>query len=400
VSSRKTVARIVGIVIVGVAILTGLITLWQTNVHPRTDDATVRANLIGMAPEVSGPIMKLYVKDNQYVKQGDPLYDIDPRPYEYALEKAFSDQRTLEEKIRNEERVIAGEQSAVVASQAGVATSEANVHSADAAVNAAEAAVKNAQAGVARAEAEYKFATDTLHRVEPLLQKQFVTVDDIDRAQTRQVTAQEAVNQARAQLALSQAQLQSALAQRNQSHSGLAQSNAQLQRSSHDVTLIEPLTAQRGAMAAAVRNAQYNLDHCKVVAPFDARVTDMNISEGEYAHEGQRVFTLIDVRTWWVIANYRESQLKYIRPGMPADVYVMTKPSQRFQGVVDSVTYGVFPEDGGVALGLPQVQRTLNWVHLATRVPVRVRVENPVQDLYRIGESAVVIVRGEQSAAR
>jgi multidrug efflux system membrane fusion protein len=112
------------------------------------------------------------------------------------------------------------------------------------------------------------------------------------------------------------------------------------------------------------------------------------------------VFTLIDVRTWWVIANYRESQLKYIRPGMPADVYVMTKPTQRFQGVVDSVTYGVFPEDGGVALGLPQVQRTLNWVHLATRFPVRVRVENPVQDLYRIGESAVVIIRGEQSAAR
>jgi multidrug efflux system membrane fusion protein len=400
VSSRKKIARIVGLFIVGAAILTGLITLWQTNVNPRTDDANVRANLIGMAPEVSGPIINLYVKDNQYVKEGDPLYQIDPRPYEYALEKALSDQRTLEEKIRNEERVIAGEQSAVAASQAGVATSEANVHSAEASVNAAEAAVKNARAGVARAEAEYKFATDTLQRVEPLLQKQFVTVDDVDRAQTRQATAQEAVNQARAQLALSQAQLQSALAQRNQSHSGLAQSTAQLQRSAHNVTLIEPLTAQRGAVAAAVRNAKYNLDHCRVVAPFDARVTDMNISEGEYAHVGQRVFTLIDVRTWWVIANYRESQLKYIRPGMPADVYVMTKPTQRFQGVVDSVTYGVFPEDGGVALGLPQVQRTLNWVHLATRFPVRVRVENPVQDLYRIGESAVVIIRGEQSAAR
>lgn len=149
-SSRKKIARIVGLFIVGAAILTGLITLWQTNVNPRTDDANVRANLIGMAPEVSGPIIKLYVEDNQYVKEGDPLYEIDPRPYEYALEKALSDQRTLEEKIRNEERIIAGEQSAVAASQAGVATSEANVHSAEASVNAAEAAVKNARAGVAR----------------------------------------------------------------------------------------------------------------------------------------------------------------------------------------------------------------------------------------------------------
>jgi multidrug efflux system membrane fusion protein len=133
------------------------------------------------------------------------------------------------------------------------------------------------------------------------------------------------------------------------------------------------------------------------VAPFDARVTSLNISEGAYAHAGQQIFTLIDVRTWWVIGNYRESQLNHIRPGMPADVYVMSKPTVRLMGKVDSLGFGVVPEGstGAAPGGLPSIERSLNWVHLATRFPVRVRVEAPVPDLFRIGESATVTVRGE-----
>lgn len=398
--SRRRLGRIVGVLIVLAAVATGSVTLWMTNVNPRTDDASVRANLIGMSPEVSGPIIKLYVRDNQYVKKGDLLYEIDPRPFEYALEKALGDQVTLEKKIEDEARIIAGQRSAVLASQAATLTSEASVNSAAAAVEAAKAGVTNAQAGLARAQAENQFAIDNLHRIEPLLAKQFVTVDDIDRARTREAMTGEAVRQAQAQLALSKARLQSALAQENQSHSGLAQSNAQYQRSIHDVTTLEPLTAQREAMDAAVKNAEYNLSRCKVVAPFDARVTDMDISEGEYAHAGQRVFTLIDVRTWWVIGDYRESQLKYIRPGMIADVYVMSMPNVRFQGVVESTSYGVYPEEAGTAQGLPNVPRSLNWVHLATRFPVRVRVQNPPPELFRMGETAVVIVRGDKGQAQ
>ena len=393
---RRRLGRLVGIAIVVGAVSTGLITLWSTNVNPRTDDASVRANLIGIAPEVSGPITKLYVRDNQYVKKGDPLYEIDSRPYEYALEKALGDQAALEKKIEDEERIIAGQRSAVAASQAATLTSEASVNSAAAAVEAAQAEVTNAKAGLARAEAEHRFASDNLHRLEPLLAQQFVTVDDVDRARTREQITAEAVQQAEAQLRLAQARLESALAQEKQSHSGLAQSHAQYERSIHDVTTLEPLTAQRKAFAAAVRTAEYNLSRCKVVAPFDARVTDMNISEGEYAHAGQRVFTLIDVRTWWVIGDYRESQLKYIQPGMDADIYVMSKPNVRFEGVVESTSYGVYPEEAGTAQGLPNVPRALNWVHLATRFPVRVRVKNPPPELFRMGETAVVIIRGDK----
>ena len=109
------------------------------------------------------------------------------------------------------------------------------------------------------------------------------------------------------------------------------------------------------------------------------------------------MFTLIDARTWWAIGNFREGELKRIGPGMKADVYVMSRPNLRFAGVVDSVGFGVTPDPdviGHLQPGLPDVQRTLNWVHLATRYPVRIRVENPPPDLFRISESAVVKIRG------
>ncbi|MBV8069040.1 MAG: biotin/lipoyl-binding protein, partial [Acidobacteriaceae bacterium] len=103
---RKLTARAIGIGIVTAALITGLLVWWETNAYPRTDDSWITANLIGIAPEVNGPIQRLYVRDNQFVKAGDLLYQIDPRPYEYALERARSEQVTLEKQILNEERVI------------------------------------------------------------------------------------------------------------------------------------------------------------------------------------------------------------------------------------------------------------------------------------------------------
>ena len=122
-----------------------------------------------------------------------------------------------------------------------------------------------------------------------------------------------------------------------------------------------------------------------------------SLSEGAYAHVGEQMFTLIDARTWWAVANFREGQLQHITPGMRADVYVMSQPDVRFSGVVESIGFGVTPDAdvvGRLQPGLPDVQRTLNWVHLASRYPVRVRVENPPLDLFRVSESAAVLIRG------
>lgn len=387
-------ARWIGACIVIAAVLIALLTFWQTNVHPRTDDAWVFANLIGIAPEVEGPVTKLYVQDNQHVQAGQVLFEIESEPYEYALQRALSEQQTLEKQIYNENRVIAGQQAAIEAARATVFTSVAHVSSAEASIDSARANVARAQAMLTSSQAEFRLATDTLHRLEPLLAQQFVTVDEVDRARTRAQTAEQSVEEAQSQLKMSRAQLESALAQKNQAGAGLQQSNAQLAQSQRSVTTVLPLESQREAREAAVRQARYNLSRCRVVAPFDARVTDLTISEGAYAHVGQRVFTLIDIRHWWVVGNFRESQLKYITPGMRADVYVMSKPDERFAGRVDSIGYGVTPQETTLSGALPSVQRSLAWVHLATRFPVRILVENPRPDLFRVGESGYIILRG------
>ena len=395
---QRVLSRRISVAIAVAAALLGLLALYRANHYPRTDDAEVFANFIGIAPQVDGPIVRLNVRDNQFVRKGDLLFEIDERPYQYALERAVSEQAALEGQITDEQRRIAALVSAVSVSQAGIHSSLSDVNRWAAAVDQARADVSNAEQGVNRAKAEWTYASNNLHRLEPLLTRQFVTVDQVDRARTSEIAEGEALKQAESQLRLSQAGLQSALAQSERSQSVVDESKAYHEQAQHAVTTLDPLTNQRGARASAVETSRYNLGNCRVYAPFDALVTNLNLSEGAYAHVGQQVFTLIDARTWWAIGNFREGELQHIVPGMRADVYVLSKPSLRFTGVVDSVGFGVTPDPdvfGRLEPGLPDAQRTLNWVHLASRYPVRVRVQNPSPELFRVGESAVVTIRGD-----
>ena len=395
--TEKQLSRWISLGVLLTAIVLGLTVLYHGNHSPRTDDAEVFANFIGIAPQVEGPIIRLNVQDNQFVKKGDLLFEIDERPYQYALERTASEQATLEGQIVDERRKIAALVSAVSVSQAGIHTAQADVTRSTAAIEQARADVAHAEQGVGRAKAEWTYANNNLHRLEPLLSKQFVTEDQVDHARSLEIAQAEAVKQAESQLLLSQAALKSALAQYERSGAGLDESKAQHEQTRHAVTTLEPLINQRGARTAAIKDARYNLDNCRVYAPFDALVTNLTISEGAYVHVGQEVFTLIDSRVWWAIGNFREGQLSHIKPGMRADVYVMSKPNIRFPGVVDSIGFGVTPDPdviGKLEKGLPDVQRTLNWVHLASRYPVRIRVQNPNPELFRVGESAVVTIRG------
>ncbi|HVP00285.1 MAG TPA: HlyD family efflux transporter periplasmic adaptor subunit [Bryobacteraceae bacterium] len=395
--TRILVGRILSALIVTGAIASGLVVVYHANYYPRTDDTEVLANFIGIAPQVEGPLVRLNVQDNQFVKKGDLLFEIDERPYRYTLERAISEQATLEGQISDERRRIAALVSAVSVAEANIHSTEADVSRWAAAVDQARADVAAAEQAVSRARAEWMYASNNLHRVEPLLIKQFVTVDQVDRARTSEIAQAQLLKQAESQLLQAQAALQSTLAQEQRSKAVLTQSKAQHEQSENAVTTLEPLINQRGAKASAIETARYNLNNCRVYAPFDARITNLTISEGAYARVGEQMFTLIDARTWWAVANFRESQLERIAPGMRADVYVLSKPNVRFSGVVDSIGFGVTPDAdvvGRFGQGLPDVQRTLNWVRLASRYPVRVRIENPLPDLFRVSESAVVVIRG------
>lgn len=396
------IGRSISIGIIILTLMVALLVVRQVNANPRTDDAEVFANFIGMAPLVNGPVTQLYISDNELVKAGDPLFEIDPRPYAYALARARSDQRSLEGQIGDERRIIAGKSSAVDVAKSNVLGAEASLAHAGAAVEQAKADVANARAAVERSNAELEYASNNLHRIEPLLARQFVTVDQVDQARTLQVSRSQAANQAKSQLDLSQASLLAAEAQYKQAQAVLEQSHQQVQEASHNVTTLQPLEWQLPGRKATIDTAEYNLENCRVVAPFEARVTNLTISQGAYATAGQQIFTLIDNRIWWVIANFRETQLRHIERGMLADVYVMSRPSVRYKGVVDSVGFGVTPDSDLVGRlsgpGLPDVQRTLNWVHLASRFPVRIRIEAGRSEDFRLGESAVVIIRGRASA--
>jgi multidrug efflux system membrane fusion protein len=378
--------------------MVGLIAVYLvTTRHPQTDDAEVFANYIGIAPVVEGPILHLNVADNQRVKQGDLLFEIDDRPYKYAVDRAVSDQAALEGEIVDEQRRIGAEMHAVTASGAATRSASASVDRAQASIREAEADVTRSEAALDRAKTEWAYAENNLHRVEPLLTKQYVTVDQVDQARTTERASAQSVHEAESQLALNRAHLNSMLAALAEAQASAEQSTAQLHQSQSSVLTLDPYVAQRQGRTAAIANAEYNYNECRVYAPFDARVTSLVISQGAYAHVGQEIFTLIDTRTWWVLANFRETQLKHIRPGMTADVYVMSDPELRLTGVVESTGYGVIPDPsilGRITSGLPDVQRTLSWVHLASRYPVRIRIQSPPSDVIRLGESAVVVIRG------
>jgi multidrug efflux system membrane fusion protein len=365
--------------------------------RPQTDDAEIFANYIGIAPVVEGPILHLNVSDNQRVEQGDLLFEIDDRPYKYAVDRAVSDQASLEGEIVDEQRRIGAEVHAVTASGAATRSATANVDRAQASIREAEADVTRTEAALDRAKTEWAYAQNNLHRVEPLLAKQYVTVDQVDQARTTERASAQSVHEAESQLALNRAHLNTMLAAFAQAQASAEQSTAQLHQSQSSVLSIDPYVAQRQGRAAAIANAEYNYNQCRIYAPFDARVTSLVISQGAYAHVGQEIFTLVDTRVWWVVANFRETQLKYVQTGMAADVYVMSDPGLRFDGVVESTGYGVIPDPsilGRITSGLPDVQRTLSWVHLASRYPVRIRILSPPSDAIRLGESAVVVIRG------
>ena len=393
IANQRRIGRWVLGGVVTAAALALMLVLYMVNTSPRTDDASVWANYIEIAPEVSGRLVELPVKDNSFVKKGDLLFVIDPRPYEYALQQALADQQALEEQIIDERRRIAAQNSAVQAAGAAVSTSKTGIQTAGSNIDAARAAVTRAQAAVTAAEAQLKLETNNYHRIEPLLQKQYVTVEQVDQANTAVHVAQGNYDEAQAALVQAQAQLRQSMLRHEEANSQAIESQAKLGQAVHAIDRVETLESQRPARAARVDSARLDLERTRVVAPFDAYVTSLNISVGAYAHPGTPLFTLIDTRAWYVIANYRESKLRNIPIGAHVDVYLMGHPNRRFNGRVESVGFGVFPEDGKLASGLPNIERTLNWVHLSARFPVRVRIEDPDPLLFRVGATAVTVVR-------
>src|ERR1700761_2196560 len=265
---RKRWGRRIRIAVIAASALALLLVILETDHHPRTDDASVRANYIQIAPDVGGRVMQLPVKDNAYVKKGDLLFVIDPRPYEYALQQALADQASLEEQIIDLRRKIAAQMSAEDAARASLQSSRTGIQTAASNIALAGAAVHRAQAAASAAEAQLKYAIDDRDRIEPLLRKKYVTVDQVDQANTAVRVAQGNFDEAQAALAQAQAGYTESGLRRDQANAAVHASAAQFAEAGHAVNRIETLLAERPAKAAKVLTARLDLEYCRVVAPF------------------------------------------------------------------------------------------------------------------------------------
>ena len=234
-----------------------------------------------------------------------------------------------------------------------------------------------------------------------------MTEDKVEEARTRRLSAAMAAEQARTSVLAADAALEEARAKKGAAVATLAATRAQhlaaeaaLQQSRSEraraedaVGQVANTNARVAAAEAAVHAAELDLEYTRVRAPFGGRVVNLNISIGAFARSGVDVFTLVDTGTWYVMANFRETQLRHIPAGAPVDLYLQSQPGRHFRGTVVGLGWAVLPENGTSVNGLPRVERSLDWIRLAARFPVRIKVEEP-DESFRIGASAVATVHG------
>ncbi len=421
--ARGARAKVVAGRVLGVLIVAGAIGLgawvWRVSyVEPRTDDANVRANVVGIAPHVSGPLVELHVADNQPVKPGDLLFVIDARPYQTRLERARAELSLTAKEVQAQQSAVAAAVSEISRRQADLAAAEATLLQSetgpvvlDAEIARLEAELAAAQAASARLGADLSYAEDYLRRVEPLLALEFVTADRVEEARAKRRALAAAVSEAERKERAASAAIAESRERRRAAVSAVSAARAKeraarvaVDQGRHDAERARDLLAQVGdvnarleAAKAAVAAAELDVAYCRVAAPFEGYVTNLNIAVGEYARQGQQVFALVDNRSWYVMANFRETYLGSIRPGMPAEVYLVSYPGRRFRGVVQGIGWAIHQEDGATVGGLPAVKQTLNWVRLANRIPVRILLEerDPARP-FRMGATAVVTIRGAE----
>ncbi len=322
--SRTTWARLSLLVVLlaGVAAATGYWYLTRDEVT--TDDAYTDGQSVTVAPQVAGTVVALDVTDNQRVKAGDVLIEIDPRPYIAARDQAAANLRVAEAQRDNARLRL---ETARIEYPARLATAQAQLAAAEAA----------------------RFKADADARRQLALPRQATTQQEIDTSTANRRTAEAQV-----------AQAQAALQQADMVGQFIAESEAQ----------VSQLDAQVALAQAQLEQAALNLSWTKVTAPQDGSVTKRNVEKGNYVQAGQSIMDLVTPDIW-VTANFKESQLDRMRPGQRVDISVDAYPDLKLTGHVDSIQLG----SGGRFTAFPAENATGNFVKIVQRVPVKILID-------------------------
>ena len=347
--------------IVAIAVTLVLLKYWDYVTNPWTRDGQVRAQVVQITPRVSAPIVKLPIRDNQFVKVGDLLFEVDPRTFEAELEQKQAQLDNTRDGIEALEKQV---ESAL-----------ADVEAASANIKRAQAAIKGYAGRVEQAESEYQ-------RQQILLTKRATSQKRVESAKGNYIAAVNEKANADAQLLQMQAQLSGAKA-------NLAKAVANLGDPGER-------NAQLRLAKAEVREAELNLEFTQVRAPVDGYVTNLDLRLGSQAVANQPALALVDVNSFWIDGFFKENDVAGIRTGDQAIVTLMTYPDKPLKGVVDSLGWGIAQEDGSTGSDLlPNISPTFEWIRLAQRVPVRIHLDLdklPENVELRVGTTASVLV--------
>jgi multidrug resistance efflux pump len=345
--------------VVLIAIVAVLLKYWDYVVNPWTRDGQVRAEVIQITPRVSGPIVKLDVVDNQLVKAGDLLFEIDPRTFAASLAQASAQYDKAKDNYLAQEKQVEAAQ--------------AQVEVARASLEQANSAIKQADAEIEQNKAEFQ-------RQKGLLPKK--------------ATSQKSVDRAKANFEVAVQQRRGAVASLAQAKASLAQSEADLAETRANLGAPGDANASIREARAEVEQAELNLGFTRVRAPVDGYVTNLNLRLGSQAVANQPALALVDVNSFWIDGYFRETLIERIGKGDKAIVTLMAYQDKPIKGYVDSLGWGIAQQDGSTGFELlPNINPTFEWIRLAQRVPVRIHLDElPDGVELRVGTTCSVLV--------
>jgi membrane fusion protein (multidrug efflux system) len=359
----KIIVPIVALLLAAVAALTyHYYAGWES-----TDDAQIDGYINPISSRVAGYITHVYVDDNQYVKAGTLLAQIDPKDYEVAVASAQAtldnDQATADASQVNVPVISVNTSSQLVSAEADVANARAGISGAEQQLAAAQAAVLQAEANNAKSQ-------DDVKRYKQLVDKQEISEQVYVQAVQTSNGATAAVQAATANVRASQdavRQAQSKLAQASASVDS-AQTGPQQIRIQRSRAVAASAAAQKSK--TAVEQAQLNLGYTRIVAPVDGVVAKRSAQPGQYVSPGQQLMAVVPLDDIWVTANFKETQLQKMRPGNPVEIQVDAY-GRTYTGHVESFAGGT----GAVFSLLPPENATGNYVKVVQRMPVRLRLD-------------------------
>lgn len=347
-----------------IVLVVGGIFAWRYfSSYESTDDAEVDGHLMPLSARISGYILKVNVDDNQYETAGAVLAEIDPKDYQVALDKAQAD---LDDAIATAQSLNITVPITNVNTTSQISSSQADVLNAQAGISAAQQQYDAAEAQLTEAEANNVKAQDDLVRYKALVDKQEVSQQTYDQALAVAKADASAVTAAQASASAAEQQVSQAKARLAQAEANLRYSQTGPQQVASTRARARSAEAQVMQKQAALEQAQLNLGYTKIFAPVDG-VVMKNAEVGMNVQPGQQLFTIVPLDQMWFTANFKETQLKYMRPGQRAEIHVDAN-GRTYKGHVDSIA-----GSSGARLSLlPPENATGNYVKVVQRIPVKI----------------------------